>query len=52
MVGTPLSQPSPSPSTDTCVQAVTGQVVAESVSAFLALIIANPNLYPSLVENL
>ena len=38
MVGTPPLQPLPSPSADTCVHAITGQVVAESASAFLDLI--------------
>ena len=39
MVGTPPLQPLPSPSADTCVHAITGQVVAESASAFLGLML-------------
>ena len=37
MVGTPLSQPAPSPSADTYVRAVTRPVAAESAFAFLDL---------------
>ena len=36
MVGIPLSQPAPSPSSGTCVRVVSRQVVAESAFAFLA----------------
>ena len=34
MVGSPHLQPAPSPSSDTCVHAVTRPTVAESASAF------------------
>ena len=39
MVGSPHSQPAPPPSGGTCVHAVTRQVVAESASAFLGLML-------------
>jgi len=38
MVGTPLLQPAPSPSSDICVRAVTTPVAAESIFAFLDLL--------------
>ena len=40
-VGTLHLQPAPSPSSGTCVHAVTRQVVAESASAFLAVIVGS-----------